>query len=382
MDLNFNWPVTHACYGKNDIGMLNLFLNGLGAEVIVCLTLCADKPISIKGDAFKKSINAIANHPNAVCYFGDVDLNYFNVITGKFRSNLFIFRKSALAHYNFYEIYSFLLYLCSAETIHIDGLAGDVLEYSVKSNIFSDYVKEAIRLNELHFGIVIPTKKELPLRINALENHRGHAWYLRNNGLDGDDKLHEYKVPMRIYAYDYDFNYSKIHNDFFNRGIYDKYCILMNDDIECDEDTLYELLCPFMFDSKMAVVGAKLYYPDGTIQHAGVRLDRRLTAYHVGRKKTDSEINDCFDTDCCVTFALVAIDVDKYKELGGMDEMLPYDFNDIDYCLRCKERGWTVLYNPQAKAIHRESETRKVDGVCGVSKDTAYFKNKHRGLFK
>lgn len=386
MEMKFDGLAISADFHDKSLVDVNVFLNNVPSEAVVFLCLPADKPMSLTRDMHKKSLNVVVNNPYAICYFGDIDLNVFNVMTGLFRNAVFAFKKRVLDGYDIKDIYSFLHHLSSSHSVV--GIGGNTSElcYEVKSKNLISHVSDDEVFN---YTVVVPTKKNI-----VDVSSRMGIDYLRDSTCflihsDSGDGLARYScadgIPTSIYTYGYDFNYSKIHNDYLMKYDAGDYCILANDDVELGhfplKQTIMNLLVPFRFDDRLAVVGAKLYFPDGALQHVGVRIDRRLGAIHPGRGMSEYPGSEFFDTRNCVTFALVAIDVKKYRLIGGIDEMLPHDFNDIDYCLRCKKSGFNVLYNPQAVAIHRESETRKVDGKCGMIEETKYFKQKHKGLF-
>jgi len=123
------------------------------------------------------------------------------------------------------------------------------------------------------------------------------------------------------------------------------------------------------------VVGVKLIYPDSTIQHAGVRTDNRCGAIHVRRNmKCDDKVVNSYSNPKAVTFALVVVNMKVLAEIG-MDEKLRCDFNDIDFCLRCKG----TLYIPIGNSVHYESLTRRLNGDVGDLEELIYFKKKHKG---
>jgi len=361
---------------------VNLFLNGLSGDVVVVLGLSADGPMALTNDLYKKSLNVVVNNPDTVCYFGGTDLNIFNVMTGKFKNSVFVFKKSALENLVIDGIYDFLHWLCYKKTVHIEGFAGGSLAYGVRSEKLIDYIDE---IQMFFYHLVIPTK-QCPVSVvkqMGIDYLLDKACFLvksERRGIFRKESSNGFGISH--WGYDCEFNYSRIHNNFISENnILNDYVILVNDDIEfrrgAAHHVIKNLLLPFKFDDKLAVVGARLYYPNGNLQHVGVKLDKRLVTVQPGRGYPKWPGSDNFDTSGCVTFALAALDVKKYRELGGMDESLPYDFNDIDYCLRCKEKGYRVLYNPQAEAVHHESLTRKKDGLCGVKEDAIYFRQKH-----
>lgn len=387
MEMQFGGKVIVGDFHNRTMDDVNKFLNAVPSDTVVFLCLYADNAASIPIAAYQKTLCALANNPDAVCYYGNVDLNIFNVLTGKFKRSVFAFVRNRI-HNEITNVQTFLMSICMGKLVHIDEDVSSNLVYSVKSSRLLDCDLLSIPLN---FDIVVPTKDvELAIARNPVlqdSNVLGRTHFLvKSNSGKGVASVGTKDGCCgitRFFLYEYDFNYSKIHNDFINSGAMPgRYCIFMNDDVVCDMEALESLMRSFLYDSRLAVVGAKLYYGDGKIQHIGVEVNRRLGAIHPGRGSTIGSLGSDFNTECCVTFALVAIDTWKYKLLGGMDENLPYDFNDVDYCLRCKKAGYRVLYNPQAEAIHHESVTRKTEGKCGVSADNEYFRNKHRELFR
>jgi len=204
---------------------------------------------------------------------------------------------------------------------------------------------------------------------------------------DDIDLEYKKKCPKHymIKGYDYRFNYSKIHNETITqelKGMY-KYYILCNDDIELDVSTMDKLLEPLACDDEIGVVGAKLMYPNGTVQHEGVKLDRLRGAKHINHGGKDRELSiNTFDSIHETTFALVAIRAKCFYDIKGFDNKFVYDFNDIDFCIRAKNRGWQVVCNNEAVAIHHESRTRKADNKTSNKNELKIFKEKHGRLLR
>jgi hypothetical protein len=190
------------------------------------------------------------------------------------------------------------------------------------------------------------------------------------------------------YKYNYEYNYSRIHNEIILGEIGKKYdyFILCNDDIEFIKFgyNIRNFLSCMSFNNNIGVVGSKLLYEDGTIQHAGVRLNKNFMPEHAFRRQQRYDI-DCNNTKyiLAVTFALVCIRKSVYKFLGGMDEKLPCEFQDIKFCLECNMNGFNVLYNSDIEAFHFESYTRHRIGNINVREDYKLFsewvtKNKYK----
>ena len=142
--------------------------------------------------------------------------------------------------------------------------------------------------------------------------------------------------------------------------------VLLNNDCEIAEGGAIGRLARLALRPGIGAVGARLLYPDGTIQHAGVALglggeaghrDRGRPADHpgsLGRLRVPHEVS-------AVTAACLAVRRDLFEEIGGFDEALPVAFNDIDFCLRLAARGHRTVLDPGAVLIHAESQTRGRD---------------------
>lgn len=314
--------------------------------------------------------------PDGVAYSGSSELNAYNVSVGIADVDVVAIARQAFRN-------------TSLETI--GGWAG-VMALAAKTRKIAWFVKTCasldrhrplLRLPGLHdCVVVVPSKNvnNLEKFWTRIENCREICVAHRN-----DEKISSFAENSGFseFWYDYDFNYAKLHNEilkeFHGRS---KYAILMNDDVEFDEYYLNRLMFPFHVEGgNAAIVGCKLLFPNGTIQHAGVELSRRHGATHLHRGEPMRNVPSWFRTDVPVTFALVGVDIDKVLSVGGFDENLAYDFNDIDLCIRCMKE-YDVVFNPFAVAVHHESLTRITDGKCGVVEEITYFKNKHRELLK
>ena len=113
----------------------------------------------------------------------------------------------------------------------------------------------------------------------------------------------------------------------------------------------------------VGAVGARLVYPDGAIQHAGVVIGlggiaghvlRGLPSDHPGYNSMAISTRNC----SVVTGACMMVRRDVFESVGGFDELLPVAFNDVDFCLKLRERGFLVVYTPLAELVHHESRSR------------------------
>lgn len=134
---------------------------------------------------------------------------------------------------------------------------------------------------------------------------------------------------------------------------------LINADVEVSPDWLEHLVRAMLADPTIGIAGAKLLYPDGTLQFAGGRIEgpRGYTS-HVGWHEPDRGQWDVAGDVDFITGATLAISRKALERIGYEDEKFyPIDYEDPDMCYRAREDGWRVVLVPQAVAIHRESST-------------------------
>ena len=116
----------------------------------------------------------------------------------------------------------------------------------------------------------------------------------------------------------------------------------------------------------MGIVGAQLFYGDDTIQHAGVIVGyggiagHAFVGYHKG-EKTYFLRSMCAQDYSAVTAACMMTKKSVFEAAGGFDEKLAVAFNDVDYCLKVRELGKLVVYDPFAQLHHYESKSRGVE---------------------
>lgn len=164
------------------------------------------------------------------------------------------------------------------------------------------------------------------------------------------------------------FNYSALHNSAVHHA-QGELILLLNDDVEVmGGDWLEEMVAQIM-RPRVGIVGAKLNYPNGSIQHAGVTLGVHGVAGHLHRGADRFDLGYFGDLALirqvsAVTGACMLVRRNVWEDLGGLDEQeLAIAFNDIDFCLRAREAGWNVIWTPFAELIHHESISRGRDDV-------------------
>lgn len=176
------------------------------------------------------------------------------------------------------------------------------------------------------------------------------------------DKIQESSGRVRVVYYEGEFNFSKI-NNFGVKEARGEYLLLLNNDTEWIGGNVIREMLGCCMREDVGIVGAKLVYPDDTIQHAGVVLGFGGTAGHafLGKSRYDSGYFGriaCVQDYSAVTAACMMVSRRVYEQAGGMTEELAVAFNDIDFCLKVRELGKLVVYNPYAELYHYESKSR------------------------
>jgi GT2 family glycosyltransferase len=159
------------------------------------------------------------------------------------------------------------------------------------------------------------------------------------------------------------FNYAGICNGAAARTTAEILVFLNNDTQILSEDWLKHLVAHALLP-EVGAVGAKLLFPDGRIQHVGVVIGLGNSAGHFGAPAADASAgwlsrHQIPHEVSAVTGACLAVERHKFEAIGGFDaEHLPIELNDIDFCLRLRERGWATRIDPQVRLLHKESASR------------------------
>lgn len=170
---------------------------------------------------------------------------------------------------------------------------------------------------------------------------------------------------VRVLRYQGDFNFAAIHNFAVPRGR-GEYLLLLNNDTEVISPDWIQELLGLCQKPDVGAVGAKLYYPDGTIQHAGVILGLCGVASHLyvgagGDKDGYAARLVSVQDLSAVTAACMMTKRSAWERVGGMEEELAVAYNDIDYCLRLRRAGLRVVFTPYAELTHYESRSRGLE---------------------
>ena len=206
----------------------------------------------------------------------------------------------------------------------------------------------------------------------------------------------EIKTHPRIQVVTYDaggeVNYSRI-NNFGARFAKGEYLILLNNDTQVITINWIEEMLMYGLREDVGAVGAKLYYENKTIQHAGIvlGLGAHRTAGHSHHKVAMENVGYmgklCYAQDVsAVTGACMMVKKSLYEELGGLSEDIAVALNDVDFCLKVRKLGYLVVYNPHAKAYHYESKSRGAEDspekTARFQREIEYMRNHWIGILK
>lgn len=176
----------------------------------------------------------------------------------------------------------------------------------------------------------------------------------------------ESRAGVRVLRYDQPFSFSAINNYAAGHAQGEVLCLLNNDTEVISPDWMEEML-GHLVQENVGVVGAKLFYPDGRVQHAGDAVGPGGCADHMHPLIDHDDPGYCnrailAQDLSAVTGACLMTWKRLYDQLGGLDERrLKVAFNDVDYCLRVREAGYRVIWTPHAQLYHYESVTRGRD---------------------
>ena len=224
-------------------------------------------------------------------------------------------------------------------------------------------------------SIIIPTRDNVSLlkgcveSIERLTGYRNYELLIVDNDSAGPETV-EYlsSTSHRILRFEGDFNYSRI-NNFAVSHADGEYILLLNDDTEVISPEWLEAMLEHACRPEVGAVGARLLYPDGYIQHAGVLLGlgnpwtAGVAGHAYQRYDADSPGHLGVLKEVCnysaVTAACMMLRRTVFDEVGGFDEEnLKVAYNDVDLCLRIRERGYLVVFTPHAELYHHEFASR------------------------
>lgn len=245
-------------------------------------------------------------------------------------------------------------------------------------------------------SIVIPNKdhvEDLRRCITSIEKKSTWKNYeivvVENNSVEQSIRDYykelESDPKVKIVTYEGGFNYSSINN----MGVKEtkgEYLLFLNNDTEVISPDWMEQLLMYAQRKDVGAVGAKLYYADNTIQHAGVviGLGAHRSAGHTHYKMPREHLGYmgrlCYAQDVtAVTGACLMVKKSIYEEVDGLDESFTISLNDVDLCLKIREKGYLNIFTPFAELYHYESKTRGMEEgekLRRYERECAHFRDK------
>ncbi len=250
-------------------------------------------------------------------------------------------------------------------------------------------------------SVIIPNKNNYSTLKTCLDSifkntYKNYEIIILENGSVNKDICDYYNILSKVdnvkiveWKKDY-FNYSEINNwgTSFASG---DYFLFLNNDIQAINDDWLERMMEFIVRKDVGVVGAKLYYPNDTLQHVGVMVGMGGIAGHpfckaqkdslgyMGRAKIIQNLT-------AVTGACLLTKKAVFNEVGGFDEKLVLAFNDVDYSCASSSRGYRTVWTPYAELYHHESLTRGYEDTPEKKErfwnEAKYFQQKWVKLLK
>ncbi|MBQ7433153.1 MAG: glycosyltransferase family 2 protein [Lachnospiraceae bacterium] len=246
---------------------------------------------------------------------------------------------------------------------------------TVKAGPLFGWYKTEFHLTEHPLvSVLIPTKDhidDLETCVNSLLTKATYDNYeliiIENNSTEPSTfayykDLEKRDKRIKVVYWDGPFNYSAI-NNFGAKYASGEYYLLLNNDVELITPEIFESMLGYCMREDVGIVGAKLFYPDNTIQHAGVLVGAGGVADHVfknmdmyepgymGRAISSQDMT-------CVTGACLMIKKSVFEEVGGLTEEFAVAYNDVDLCLKVIETGKLVVFDAFVSLYHYESKSR------------------------
>jgi len=251
-------------------------------------------------------------------------------------------------------------------------------------------------------SIIIPTRNAKPLveqcigSIEKLTTYKNYEIILIDNGSDEQEALDYFsklsaEKHIQVIRDESPFNYSALNNGAVKQAK-GSVIVLLNNDIEIISPDWLEELTSLTLQPGVGAVGAKLYYPDDTIQHAGVVIGLGGVAGHVHVKFPRSSFGyfnraALRSNFLAVTAACLAVRKDHYESVGGLEEEgLTVAFNDVDFCLKLHKKGLRNIWTPFAELYHYESATRGYettpDKIIRFQNEIIFMRNKWKDIIE
>jgi GT2 family glycosyltransferase len=234
-------------------------------------------------------------------------------------------------------------------------------------------------------SVIIPFRDQAAMTVACLESLEKNPGYditevvLIDNGSTEPEtrvlrRRLEQRPHTRVLDYPGAFNWPAI-NNMAAATCQTDMLLFLNNDIEATSPGWLHALVELGQRPDVGAVGARLVYPDGKVQHAGVVLGMQGIATHLFSGKPDYQSgymgwDRVVRSYSALTGACLLVRREVFEEMDGFDEVYPVAFNDLDFCIRLSHAGYRLLFTPHAQLTHYESVSR---GLSGYSADFGEF---------
>lgn len=226
-------------------------------------------------------------------------------------------------------------------------------------------------------SIIIPTRDQVELLKNCIDSilekstYKNYEIIVVDNNSSSPDTLNylneiSEKRGISVLRYEHPFNFAAI-NNFAVKHASGELLLFLNNDTEVISDEWLDAMVEHALRPEVGVVGARLLYSSGIVQHAGVVIGiggvaghghKYLSEHHPGYFSRAKAIQNV----SAVTGACMMVKAELFNSLGGFNEKdLAVAFNDVDFCLRVRQQNLLIIYTPYAEMYHHESVSRGAD---------------------
>jgi GT2 family glycosyltransferase/2-polyprenyl-3-methyl-5-hydroxy-6-metoxy-1,4-benzoquinol methylase len=251
-----------------------------------------------------------------------------------------------------------------AEHLERRGVAAKVVDGK-----FPNTYRVRYKVKPARVSIIIPTRNKADVLRTCIESierktdsHDYEIIVVDNNSSEPSAREYLASLKHNVLPFTEHFNYSRINNTAARSATGD-FLLFLNNDTEVISSEWLTAMLEMAQQSEVGVVGAKLLYPNHRIQHAGVVLGLGGIAGHpfVGFPAETPlyfGFAGMIRNTSAVTAACMLVRREVFDGVGGFDENMPVNFNDVDFCMRVSRAGYRIVWTPYALLYHHESTTR------------------------
>ncbi len=279
---------------------------------------------------------------------------------------------------------------------HVDDLKA-CIDSIVEKNTYPN-IEFVIVENNSQSEEIFEYYKNLEIAAEMSQDENGNSVKSDDNGSDQSnnvdterEKKKKLRYTYKVITYEGDFNFSAI----VNKGVEEasgEYILLLNNDTRMIYENGIEELLGYARRPDVGAVGARLYYANNSVQHAGLVLGLGGVANSAFLGDGRDQVGYFYRSVCtqdmsAVTGACLMVSKADYEAVGGFDESLAVAFNDVDFCLKLREDGKLNVFNPFSEWYHLESVSRGYDEKDAakqerLARETALFEEKWKGVLE